>query len=88
MNEVPQMPGAVGKEYLGHCYCRVLPSIPHDAKLRLFLIRLNSLDSLTRLSAGITIAVSDVIVPQEKVEILKESEDKVDTRYRINTVAV
>ncbi|MEI7027617.1 DNA-directed RNA polymerase subunit beta' [Paenibacillus sp. y28] len=68
--------GAVGKEYLGtligECFRRY-----HTTETSIILdkIKQNGFTYSTR--AGITVAVSDVIVPPEKVNILKDSEEKV-----------
>ncbi|WP_274654055.1 DNA-directed RNA polymerase subunit beta' [Paenibacillus humicola] len=75
MNNVPQM-GAVGKEYLGQiiaeCFRRY-----HTTLTSVILDRIKQLGFTYSTRAGITIAVSDVIVPQEKQQLLQESEDKV-----------
>ncbi|MEF3303373.1 DNA-directed RNA polymerase subunit beta' [Paenibacillus sp. GYB003] len=68
--------GAVGKDYLGtiigECFRQY-----HTTKTSIILdkIKQNGFTYSTR--AGITVAVSDVIVPKEKETILAESEEKV-----------
>lgn len=68
--------GAVGKDYLGtiigECFRQY-----HTMKTSIILddIKQNGFTYSTR--AGITVAVSDVIVPKEKETILAESEEKV-----------
>ncbi|MDF2657231.1 MAG: DNA-directed polymerase subunit beta [Paenibacillus sp.] len=68
--------GAVGKDYLGaiigECFRRY-----HTMETSVILdkIKQNGFTYSTR--AGITVAVSDVIVPQEKEVVLRESEEKV-----------
>ncbi|MFC5653016.1 DNA-directed RNA polymerase subunit beta' [Paenibacillus solisilvae] len=75
MNEVPQM-GGVGKEYLGLVIAECFRQY-HTTKTSIMLDKIKQLGFTYSTRAGITIAVSDVIVPPEKVDILKESEDKV-----------
>ncbi|PYI50147.1 DNA-directed RNA polymerase subunit beta' [Paenibacillus flagellatus] len=68
--------GAVGKDYLGtiigECFRRY-----HTMETSVILdkIKQNGFTYSTR--AGITVAVADVIVPQEKEVVLRESEEKV-----------
>jgi DNA-directed RNA polymerase subunit beta' len=68
--------GAVGKEYLGtiigECFRRY-----HTTQTSMILDKIKELGFTYSTKAGITIAVSDVIVPPEKDEILRESEEKV-----------
>lgn len=68
--------GAVGKEYLGsiiaECFRRY-----HTTKTSVILDNIKSLGFTYSTKAGITIAVSDVVVPQEKEQLLRDSEDKV-----------
>jgi DNA-directed RNA polymerase subunit beta' len=70
--------GAVGKEYLGsligECFRRY-----HTTKTSIILDNIKQNGFTYSTKAGITVAVSDVIVPKEKDLILKESEDKVRT---------
>jgi DNA-directed RNA polymerase subunit beta' len=76
--------GAIGKEYLGsiigECFRRYETT---RTSVILDNIKQNGFTYSTR--AGITVAVADVIVPQDKFRILKESEDKVSvvtSQYR------
>ena len=68
--------GAVGKDYLGQIIARCF-EIFHTTKTSVILDKIKQLGFTYSTRAGISIAVSDVIVPQEKVEILKQSEEKV-----------
>nr|WP_135556507.1 DNA-directed RNA polymerase subunit beta' [Paenibacillus cymbidii] len=69
---------AVGKEYLGsiiaECFRRY-----HTMQTSIILDRIKELGFTYSTKAGITIAVSDVTVPAEKDEILRQSEEKVKT---------
>lgn len=75
LHSLPQR-GAIGKEYLGsviaECFRRY-----HTTQTSIILDRIKELGFTYSTKAGITIAVSDVIVPKEKNEILRESEEKV-----------
>ncbi|MFD2615222.1 DNA-directed RNA polymerase subunit beta' [Paenibacillus gansuensis] len=68
--------GAVGKEYLGtiigECFRRY-----HTTQTSMILDKIKELGFTYSTKAGITVAVADVIVPPEKNEILRESEEKV-----------
>ncbi len=68
--------GAIGKEYLGsiiaECFRRY-----QTTKTSVILDKIKELGFTYSTKAGITIAVSDVIVPKEKETLLKESEEKV-----------
>ena len=68
--------GRLGKEYLGLIIAECFRQY-HTTKTSVILDNIKQLGFTYSTRAGITIAVSDVIVPPEKVEILKESEDKV-----------
>ncbi|WJH36406.1 DNA-directed RNA polymerase subunit beta' [Paenibacillus sp. CC-CFT747] len=69
---------AIGKEYLGtiigECFRRY-----HTTQTSVILDKIKELGFTYSTKAGITIAVSDVTVPQEKARIIKESEEKVST---------
>jgi DNA-directed RNA polymerase subunit beta' len=75
MRSIPDR-GAIGKEYLGsiiaECFRRY-----HTTKTSIILDNIKELGFTYSTKAGITIAVSDVIVPKEKEVLLKESEEKV-----------
>ncbi|WP_374016394.1 DNA-directed RNA polymerase subunit beta' [Paenibacillus thiaminolyticus] len=75
LQSIPQS-GAVGKDYLGQIIARCF-DIFHTTLTSVILDRIKQIGFTYSTRAGITIAVADVIVPQEKVEILKESEEKV-----------
>lgn len=68
--------GAVGKDYLGaligECFRKY-----HTTKSSVILDDIKQLGFTYSTKAGITIAVSDVIVPQEKTRILEQSDEKV-----------
>ncbi|QHW32663.1 DNA-directed RNA polymerase subunit beta' [Paenibacillus rhizovicinus] len=68
--------GGVGKEYLGLIIAECFRQY-HTTRTSVMLDHIKQLGFTYSTRAGITVAVSDVIVPPEKVEILKESEDKV-----------
>ncbi|MGN7384820.1 MULTISPECIES: DNA-directed RNA polymerase subunit beta' [unclassified Paenibacillus] len=69
---------AIGKEYLGaiiaECFRRY-----HTTETSVILDKIKSLGFTYSTRAGITIAVADVTVPQEKDQIIKASEEKVLT---------
>ncbi|WP_308862412.1 DNA-directed RNA polymerase subunit beta' [Paenibacillus radicis (ex Xue et al. 2023)] len=67
---------AVGKEYLGSIIAECFRKY-HTTLTSIILDRIKELGFTYSTKAGITIAVSDVNVPPEKVAILKESDDKV-----------
>lgn len=77
MKEVPT-PGAVGKEYLGQiigeCFNRY-----HTMQTSVILDDIKQLGFTYSTRAGITVAVADVMIPPEKFEILKKSDDSVKT---------
>ncbi|SUA96386.1 DNA-directed RNA polymerase subunit beta' [Paenibacillus thiaminolyticus] len=75
LQSIPQS-GAVGKDYLGQIIARCF-DVFHTTLTSVILDRIKQIGFTYSTRAGITIAVADVIVPQEKVEILKESEEKV-----------
>ncbi len=75
LQSIPQS-GAVGKDYLGQIIARCF-DIFHTTLTSVILDRIKQIGFTYSTRAGITIAVADVIVPQEKAEILKESEEKV-----------
>ncbi|CAM4483885.1 DNA-directed RNA polymerase subunit beta' [Paenibacillus tarimensis] len=75
LQEVPTA-GAVGKEYLGQIIAECFRQY-HTTRTSVILDKIKQLGFTYSTRAGITIAVSDVIVPQEKQEILQESEEKV-----------
>jgi len=75
MNDLP-IAGGVGKEYLGNIIAEVF-RLYQTTQTSITLDRIKQLGFTYSTRAGITIAVSDVIVPEEKVGILKESEEKV-----------
>lgn len=75
INNVPQS-GAVGKDYLGQIIARCF-DIFQTTKTSIILDRIKQIGFTYSTRAGISIAVSDVIVPQEKTDILKQSEERV-----------
>ncbi|PZD96917.1 DNA-directed RNA polymerase subunit beta' [Paenibacillus sambharensis] len=75
LQDVPTA-GAVGKEYLGQIIAECFRQY-HTTRTSVILDKIKQLGFTYSTRAGITIAVSDVIVPQEKQEILHESEEKV-----------
>ena len=75
MNDVPQM-GGVGKEYLGEIIGRCF-EIYHTTETSVILDRIKQTGFTYSTRAGVSIAVSDVIVPDEKQGILHESDEKV-----------
>jgi DNA-directed RNA polymerase subunit beta' len=68
--------GAVGKDYLGaligECFRKY-----HTTKSSVILDNIKQIGFTYSTKAGITIAVSDVVVPQEKTRILEQSDEKV-----------
>jgi DNA-directed RNA polymerase subunit beta' len=76
MMETMPLNKAVGKDNLGtiiaECFRRY-----HTAKTSVILDRIKEIGFIYSTKAGISIAVSDVIVPDEKVEIMAKSEEKV-----------
>lgn len=75
MDELP-IAGGVGKEYLGNIIGECF-RIYHTTLTSVILDRIKQLGFTYSTRAGITVAVADVVVPEEKVEILKESDAKV-----------
>ncbi len=75
MKAVPQT-GAVGKEYLGTIIARCF-EIYHTTLTSVILDKIKQLGFTYSTRAGITVAVSDVVVPPEKTELLAESDKKV-----------
>ncbi|HUC91435.1 MAG TPA: DNA-directed RNA polymerase subunit beta' [Paenibacillus sp.] len=75
MNEMP-VAGAVGKEYLGMIIAECFRQY-HTTRTSVILDKIKQLGFTYSTKAGITIAVSDVIVPDEKKAILQESEEKI-----------
>ncbi|MDN4069189.1 DNA-directed RNA polymerase subunit beta' [Paenibacillus vini] len=76
--------GGVGKEYLGEIIGRCF-EIYHTTETSIILDRIKQTGFTYSTRAGVSIAVSDVIVPDEKQSILRESDDKVQvitTQYR------
>lgn len=83
IEEVPTA-GAVGKEYLGQIIGECF-RIYHTTKTSMILDNIKQLGFTYSTRAGITVAVADVVVPQEKKEILGQSEERVKvvtTQYR------
>ncbi|MEK0317541.1 DNA-directed RNA polymerase subunit beta' [Cohnella sp. 56] len=77
-------PGAVGKEYLGQIIGECF-RIYHTMRTSIILDDIKQLGFTYSTRAGITVAVADVTVPQEKFEILKKSDESVKmitTQYR------
>lgn len=75
MDAVPLM-GGVGKEYLGEIIGRCF-EIYHTTETSIILDRIKQTGFTYSTRAGVSIAVSDVIVPDEKQGILHESDEKV-----------
>ncbi|WP_338553293.1 DNA-directed RNA polymerase subunit beta' [Paenibacillus sp. KS-LC4] len=68
--------GGVGKDYLGNIIAECFRNY-HTTLTAVILDRIKQLGFTYSTRAGITIAVSDVIVPPEKTELLKNSDDQV-----------
>jgi len=68
--------GAVGKDYLGAIIAECFRKY-HTTQTSVILDNIKQLGFTYSTRAGITIAVADVNVPQEKARILAESEEKV-----------
>lgn len=70
--------GSIGKDYLGsiiaECFRRY-----HTTQTSIILDKIKELGFTYSTKAGITIAVADVLVPEEKTRIMEESEQKVQT---------
>lgn len=77
MEELPECK-AVGKDYLGSIIAECFRKY-HTTETSIILDKVKQLGFTYSTKAGITVAVADVIVPKEKQEILKESEQKVQT---------
>ncbi|MBP1996435.1 DNA-directed RNA polymerase subunit beta' [Paenibacillus eucommiae] len=75
MQELPEGK-AVGKEYLGTIIAECFRKY-HTTQTSVILDKIKELGFTYSTKAGITVAVSDVIVPKEKDLILQESEEKV-----------
>ncbi|MFD0590873.1 DNA-directed RNA polymerase subunit beta' [Paenibacillus sp. GCM10027627] len=71
-------PGAVGKDYLALIIAECFRQY-HTTLTAVILDRIKQLGFTYSTKAGITIGVSDVIIPPEKVEIMKASDEKVAT---------
>jgi DNA-directed RNA polymerase subunit beta' len=69
---------AVGKEYLGSIIAECFRKY-HTTQTSVILDKIKELGFTYSTKAGITVAVSDVIVPKEKDEILRDCEEKVRT---------
>ncbi|REK69154.1 DNA-directed RNA polymerase subunit beta' [Paenibacillus paeoniae] len=69
-------PGAVGKDYLGHIIAECFRQY-HTTLTAVILDRIKQLGFTYSTKAGITIGVSDVIIPKEKAGIMKASDEKV-----------
>jgi len=67
---------AVGKEYLGSIIAECFRKY-HTTQTSMILDKIKELGFTYSTKAGITVAVSDVVVPTEKEGILKECEEKV-----------
>ncbi|MFC6335015.1 DNA-directed RNA polymerase subunit beta' [Paenibacillus septentrionalis] len=75
LNELPIAP-AVGKDYLGSIIAECFRKY-HTTKTSVILDRIKQLGFTYSTKAGITIGVADVIIPEEKKEIMRASEEKV-----------
>lgn len=75
ISSVPQT-GAIGKEYLGSIIARCF-EIYHTTLTSMILDKIKQLGFTYSTRAGITVGVSDVIIPVEKQGILDESDKKV-----------
>ncbi|RJX36682.1 DNA-directed RNA polymerase subunit beta' [Paenibacillus pinisoli] len=71
-------PGAVGKDYLGQIIAECFRQY-HTTLTAVILDRIKQLGFTYSTKAGITIGVADVIIPKEKAEIMKASDEKVAT---------
>lgn len=67
---------AVGKEYLGSIIARCFETY-HTTETSVILDRIKQLGFTYSTRAGVSIAVSDVVVPEEKKQIMSESDEKV-----------
>jgi DNA-directed RNA polymerase subunit beta' len=75
MADMPEV-GGLGKDYLGSLIAECF-RIYHTTLTSMILDKIKELGFTYSTRSGITIGVSDVVVPPEKVRLLKESEDKV-----------
>ncbi len=75
MEELPECK-AIGKEYLGTIIAECFRKY-HTTKTSIILDKIKELGFTYSTKSGITVAVSDVIVPKEKNEILRNCEEKV-----------
>lgn len=75
LNELPIAP-AVGKDYLGSIIAECFRKY-HTTKTSVILDEIKQLGFTYSTKAGITIGVADVIIPEEKKEIMRASEEKV-----------
>ncbi|MEF2969062.1 DNA-directed RNA polymerase subunit beta' [Paenibacillus sp. M1] len=71
-----KQPGGVGKEYLGEIIGRCF-EIYHTTETSIILDRIKQTGFTYSTRAGVSIAVSDVVVPDAKQDILHESDEKV-----------
>ncbi|GGA51532.1 DNA-directed RNA polymerase subunit beta' [Paenibacillus physcomitrellae] len=67
---------AVGKEYLGSIIARCFETY-HTTETSVILDKIKQLGFTYSTRAGVSIAVSDVVVPEEKKQIMSESDEKV-----------
>ena len=77
LNDLPIAP-AVGKDYLGTIIAECFRKY-HTTKTSVILDLIKELGFTYSTKAGITIGVADVVVPEEKKEIMRTSEEKVQT---------
>ncbi|MFB5763472.1 DNA-directed RNA polymerase subunit beta' [Paenibacillus medicaginis] len=83
IQNAPQANG-VGKDYLGNIIARCF-EIYHTTETAVILDKIKQLGFTYSTRAGVTVAVSDVVVPEEKKKILEESDAKaqiVTNQYR------
>lgn len=77
MEETPECK-AVGKDYMGTIIAECFRKY-HTTETSIILDKIKQLGFTYSTKAGITVAVSDVVVPEEKDQILKKSEEHVRT---------
>ncbi len=77
MDELPENK-AVGKEYLGTIIAECFRKY-HTTQTSIILDKIKELGFTYSTKAGITVAVADVVVPKEKEDLLRDSEEKVRT---------
>jgi DNA-directed RNA polymerase subunit beta' len=77
MDDLPEAK-AIGKEYLGTLIAECFRKY-QTTKTSMILDKIKELGFTYSTKSGITVAVSDVIVPKEKDEILRNCEEKVNT---------